>query len=187
MGDVGLATGVAVEFDRAVGIAGAGLYSECLAVVEVQSDGDNKIYAETRHQYLVPRAGRRVFPWRVAGLFDNAGDIVTDELVYLLSDGPDAGADFSWVKPGNILWDWWNDRNIYGVDFKSGINTETFMYLVDYAARHGIEYVLLDEGWSARNDLLTLADGVDVPAICRHAGEKGVGVMLWAKWPNVLR
>lgn len=154
---------------------------------EVQADGDNKIYADTRHPYLIPRAGKRTFPWRATGLFDNAGDIVTDELVYLLSDGPDAGADFTWVKPGNILWDWWNDRNIYGVDFKSGINTETFMYLVDYAAANGIDNILLDEGWSARNNLLTLADGVDVPAICRHAEEKGVGVMLWAKWPNVLR
>lgn len=154
---------------------------------EVQADGDNKIYADTRHPYLIPRAGRRVFPWRAAGLFDNDVDIIADEMIYLLSDAPDPGADFSWVRPGNILWDWWNDRNIYGVDFKSGINTATFMYLVDYAAAHGIDNVLLDEGWSARNDLLVLADGVDVPAICRYAAGKGVGVMLWAKWPNVLR
>ncbi len=154
---------------------------------EVQADGDNKIYAATRHPYLIPKAGMRAFPWRVTGLFDKAIDIIADELVYLLSDAPDDSADFSWVKPGNILWDWWNDRNIYGVDFRSGINTDTYMYLVDYAAANGIGNVLLDEGWSARNDLLTLAPDVDIPAICRHAGERGVGIILWTKWPNVLR
>lgn len=154
---------------------------------EVPYDGDNKIYASTRKDYLIPHCGKRVFPWRVTGIFDNASSILQSELIYLLSEDKAQTTDYSWVKPGKVLWDWWNDRNIYHVDFKSGINTETYLYLVDYAAKHNIEYILIDEGWSARNDLLTLAPDVNIPRICSYAAEKGVGVQLWAKWVNVMR
>ena len=66
------------------------------------------------------------------------------------------------------------------------INTATYLYMVDFAAEHGIEYLLIDEGWSERDDLLTLNPEMDMPAVCRHAAEKGVGIMLWAKWINVV-
>lgn len=150
-------------------------------------EGGNKIYAVERKDCIIGKAGKRAFPWRVVGTFDSAAEVLESELVYALSDAPDADADYSWIRPGKVLWDWWNDRNIYGVDFKSGINTDTYKYLIDYAARHGIEYILIDEGWSDRNDLLVLNPDVDMPAICEYAAEKGVGVQLWAKWVNVLR
>lgn len=154
---------------------------------EEPADGDNKIYAATRKDYIVPQCGKRSFPWRVTGIFDNDHDILNSELIYLLSEDMSKGADYSWIKPGKVLWDWWNDRNIYNVDFKSGINTATYLYLIDYAAKHNIEYILIDEGWSARNDLLTLNPEVNIPQICKYAETKGVGVQLWAKWVNVDR
>lgn len=154
---------------------------------EEPADGDNKIYAATRKDYIVPQCGKRSFPWRVTGIFDNDHDILNSELIYLLSEDVSKGADYSWIKPGKVLWDWWNDRNIYNVDFQSGINTATYLYLIDYAAKHNIEYILIDEGWSARNDLLTLNPEVNIPQICKYAETKGVGVQLWAKWVNVDR
>ena len=154
---------------------------------EVPYEGDNKIYASTRKDYLIPTCGKRVFPWRVTGIFDNASSILQSELIYLLSEEKEQAADYTWVKPGKVLWDWWNDRNIYHINFKSGINTDTYLYLVDYAAKHHIEYVLIDEGWSARNDLLTLNPDVDIPRICEYATEKGVGIQLWSKWVNIMR
>lgn len=144
---------------------------------------NNKRYVTEWSGYIINTSLSRTFPWKVAGTFDNATDILTDELVYLLSEK--TTTDWSWIKPGKVLWDWWNDRNISGVDFKSGINTETYMYLVDYAASHGFEYVLFDEGWSAHDDIMTLNPDTDVPAVCLHASEKGVGVCLWAKWVNI--
>ena len=120
-------------------------------------------------------------------MFDNASSILQSELIYLLSEEKEQAADYTWVKPGKVLWDWWNDRNIYHINFKSGINTDTYLYLVDYAAKHHIEYVLIDEGWSARNDLLTLNPDVDIPRICEYATEKGVGIQLWSKWVNIMR
>lgn len=154
---------------------------------EEPADGDNKIYATTRKDYIIPHCGKRSFPWRVTGIFDKATDIVSSELIYLLSDVPSPKADYSWIKPGKVLWDWWNDRNIYHIDFKSGINTNTYLYLIDYASKNGIEYILLDEGWSQRNDLLKLNPEVDIHHICQYAQTKGVGVQLWAKWVNIAR
>lgn len=154
---------------------------------EIPADGDNKIYASTRKDYIVVECGKRVFPWRVTGIFDNAASILNSELIYLLSEDKHPKADYSWIKPGKVLWDWWNDRNLYHIDFQSGINTQTYLYLVDYAAKHHIEFILIDEGWSARNDLLALNPNVDIPRICEYAKSKGVGIQLWAKWVNILR
>lgn len=148
-------------------------------------DGTNKIYATEREPYLVKGRLDRAFPWRVTGIFDDDASILNSELIYLLSDK--TRNDYTWIRPGKVLWDWWNHNNIYGVEFKAGINTQTYLYMVDFAAEHGIEYLLIDEGWSARDDLMTLNPEVDMPAICRHAAEKGVGIMLWAKWINVDR
>lgn len=163
-----------------------GTYAKYPAVEEPY-EGDNKIYVTKRQDYIIPKCGKRSMPWRVTGIFDNAASILSSELIYLLSDAASGNVDYSWIKPGRVLWDWWNDRNIYNVDFESGINTQTYMYMIDYASKHNIEYILIDEGWSARNDLLTLAPGVDMPAICKYAASKGVGVQLWAKWVNVDR
>ena len=82
------------------------------------------------------RAGKRTFPWRVLGITDRDADLLTNPLVWLL-EKPSAVADTSWIKPGKVAWDWWNDNNIYGVDFKAGINTQTYKYYIDFAAKYG--------------------------------------------------
>ena len=148
-------------------------------------DGTNKLYAVERYDYIVKASAARSFPWRVVGTFEKGheSEILSSDLIYLLSEK--TSEDYSWIKPGKVLWDWWNNNNIYGVDFKAGINTATYMYMIDYAAKHGFEYILIDEGWSGRDDLLTLNPETDIPAICQYAQEKGVGVCLWAKWINV--
>lgn len=150
-------------------------------------DKGNKRYAATREDYMTSKVGKRSFPWRIVATYDEEKDLLASELVWLLGKEEKADADFSWVRPGKVLWDWWNCWNVYGTDFKAGINTETYLYLIDYAARHGIEYLLMDEGWSAPFDLLTQAENVDMPTICRHANDKGVGILLWTKWVNLDR
>ena len=152
---------------------------------EQMFDGTNKRYATKRESYIVEDHLNRTFPWKVVGLFDDDISILSSDLIWLLAEK--TKEDWSWVRPGKVLWDWWNHNNIYGVDFKAGINTATYMYLVDYAASNVFEYVLIDEGWSAKDDLLTLNPETDIPAVCRYAEQKGVGVCLWAKWINVDR
>ena len=82
------------------------------------------------------------------------GGLIENTMIYRLAK-PSTG-DFSWVRPGKVAWDWWNDLNVSGVDFRAGVNTDTYKYFIDFAARYGIEYIILDEGWYKRGDLLTV-------------------------------
>ena len=81
-----------------------------------------------------------------------------------------------------MAWDWWNDWNIYDVDFRAGINTETYKYYIDFAAEHGIEYVILDEGWSVNMaaDLMQVIPEIDIPELVNYGKSKNVGIILWA-------
>lgn len=125
-------------------------------------------------------AGPRTFPWRIAVVGTDT-QIAASDLSYLLAAPPKID-DTSWIRPGKVAWDWWNDWNIAGVDFRAGINTETYKYYIDFAAANGIEYVILDEGWAVNGaaDLMQVVPAIDLPEIVRHGREKGVGIILWA-------
>ena len=121
----------------------------------------------------------RCFPWRVLAIAENDTALPVNNLVYLLA-APSRVSDISWIKPGKVAWDWWNDWNITGVDFKTGINTQTYKYYIDFASANGIEYVVLDEGWSAPLDILKVNPDIDLKELCRYAAEKHVDLVLWA-------
>jgi len=112
---------------------------------------------------------------------DNDASLAASDMVYRLASPPRLG-DISWIKPGKVAWDWWNDWNIYGVDFKSGINNDTYKYYIDFASKHGIKYVILDEGWSVnmKADLMQVIPEIDIPELVAYGRERGVGIILWA-------
>jgi len=122
----------------------------------------------------------RNFPWRVFAISQNDGELLTNELSYLLAD--DLAIDPSWIKPGQVAWDWWNANNIYNVDFKAGINTQTYKYYIDFAAKYGIEYIVLDEGWHHLNNVLDVVPDIDVQEIITYGKSKNVDVILWVIW-----
>jgi alpha-glucosidase len=93
--------------------------------------------------------------------------------------------DTSWIKPGKVAWDWWNWNNIYGVDFRAGINTETYKYYIDFASKYGIEYVILDEGWYKLGNLLDVVPEINVEELVTHGKEKNVGIILWVIWKTL--
>ena len=66
---------------------------------------------------LLRPAGTRAFPWRAMLMADKDGDLIENQMVYLLAD-PLKLTDVSWIKAGKVAWDWWNANNIYGVDFR---------------------------------------------------------------------
>ncbi len=134
-----------------------------------------------REDYIAKTAGTRAFPWRVIAITTEDKDLADNDLVYLLSE-PSKVADVSWIKPGKVAWDWWNNWNIWGVDFKAGINNETYKYYIDFAADKGIEYVILDEGWAVNKqaDLFQVVPEIDLPMLVKYAESKGVGIVLWA-------
>ncbi len=128
--------------------------------------------------YIAQTEGSRWFPWRVYGVAEKERDLLTNQLVYLLAP-PCKIEDVSWIKPGWVTFDWWAKDGIYGVDFKSGVNTETAKYMIDFAAEYGIRYFLFDDGWTADENLTKVIPGLNMPEVVRHADEKGVDVMLW--------
>ncbi len=121
----------------------------------------------------------RHFPWRVLAIEESDADLPVNNLVYLLAS-PSRVKDISWIKPGKVAWDWWNDWNITGVDFEAGINTRTYKHYIDFAAENGIEYVVLDEGWSAPLDIMKLNPAIDLKELAKYASSKGVDLVLWA-------
>lgn len=142
---------------------------------------DRDVVVTRRAPYIARIGGRRALPWRVIIIADEDRALLENQLVYELAPASRLG-DVSWIRPGKVSWDWWNALNLRGVPFRAGINTETYEYYIDFAAKYGIPYIILDEGWYELGDLLTQAPGVDVPAIVRYGQSKNVGVILWTTW-----
>lgn len=136
--------------------------------------------------YIAKTEGTRTYPWRIIAVARNDGDLIANQMVYLLAP-PLALDDVSWIKPGVVTFDWWGRRNIYGVDFKAGINTATARHFIDFASEFGFEYFLFDDGWSDGADLFKIHPDLDMEAVCAYARQKNVGVMLWVIWATLDR
>ena len=152
--------------------------------LEEKLTGDRDYKVTKAADYIAVTKGTRTYPWRLLGVALKDGDLITNALVYLLAS-PTTLTDTAWIRPGKVAWDWWNANNIGGVDFKSGVNTATYKYYIDFAAQHGIEYVVLDEGWYVLGDLLKTAPGMDMEEITAYAKKKNVGLVLWVIWKTL--
>ncbi|HEX6733038.1 MAG TPA: glycoside hydrolase family 97 protein, partial [Pyrinomonadaceae bacterium] len=146
--------------------------------------GDRDLRVTNTAEYIAVTKGQRTFPWRIIGVAENDADIITSQLVYLLAK-PSQITDTSWIKPGKVAWDWYNANNIYGVNFKSGINTETYKYYIDFASKHGIEYVILDEGWYKLGNLLEVVPEMNIETLVAYGKQKNVGIILWVIWKTL--
>jgi alpha-glucosidase len=146
---------------------------------KLERDRDLKVVRAA--DYIAVTKGTRTYPWRVLGIARKDGDLFTSSLVWLLAK-PSQVADTSWIRPGKVAWDWYNANNLFGVDFKAGIDTATYKYFIDFASRYGIEYVILDEGWYVLGDVLKIAPGMDVEELASYAKQKNVGLILWVIW-----
>ena len=131
----------------------------------------------------------RTFPWRSVSISSQDRQMADNDMVYRLARPCPADEDYSWVKPGKVAWEWWNNWNVRGVDFVAGINTETYKYYIDFASRHGLEYVILDEGWAVKyaDDLFKVVPEIDLEEIVRHGNEKNVGIILWAGYSAFMK
>ena len=148
------------------------------------------------HYYVTESAGyiaecdgsERSFPWRVVCAARDDAAMADNDIVYCLASPADPTEDFSWVKPGKSAWDWWCDKALGGVDFKAGMNNDYYKYYIDFAAEFGLEYVLIDAGWfdEENADMLKVIPALDIAELCRYAGSKGVGMVLWTAYPAVM-
>ncbi len=132
--------------------------------------------------YIARTKGTRDFPWRVFIITDDAGTLIESNLVFQLAS-PLKISDAEWIQPGKVAWDWWNALNIYGVDFESGINTETYKYYIDFASEFGLEYIILDEGWSKTTHNVTEPNPeINIKELIAYGLKKNVGLILWLLW-----
>lgn len=134
-----------------------------------------------RAEHIARTEGTRSFPWRILAIAGNDAALIENQIVYRLA--PELRIDDPfWIEPGKVAWDWWNDWNIHGVDFRAGINQATYEHYIDFAAEYGLRYIILDEGWSPIDDLLSMENDVDVPALVEYGRQRDVGIILWAVW-----
>lgn len=131
--------------------------------------------------FIAKAAPKATFPWRAILIARQDKQLLDNDLVMRLAE-PSRIADVSWIRPGKAAWEWWNDWGLCDVDFEAGVNTQTYKYYIDFAARYGLEYLVMDDGWSKdKTDLMTgSCDAVDLPEVLRYADEKSVGIILWA-------
>ena len=141
-----------------------------------------------RESYVAKVEGTRDFPWRAMVISENDAELMNSDMVYKLAS-PSRVEDVSWIKPGKVAWDWWNNWNIWGVDFKAGINNDTYKYYIDFASKNGIEYVILDEGWAVNKqaDLFQVVPEIDLEELVAYANERNVGLVLWAGYVAIDR
>ncbi|MBQ8050020.1 MAG: glycoside hydrolase family 97 protein [Bacteroidaceae bacterium] len=143
-------------------------------------------YVEETEDYIAKSTGPRTYPWRVMAITEQDTEMPVNNLVYALATPNQIGST-DWIRPGKVAWDWWNDWNLKGVDFEAGINTRTYQYYIDFAAKNKIPYVVLDEGWydSSKGDIMHPIKDIDLQGLIDYGKQKGVGIVLWTVF-NVL-
>lgn len=133
----------------------------------------------TRQDVIARTEGIRSYPWRIVAVAENDIQLPINDLVYLLGEPRKVG-DVSWIKPGLVSWEWWNDCGLTNINFKPGVNTETYKAYIDFAARFNIPYIIIDEGWSAKDDIMVIKEAVDLKGLIAYGAERNVGIIIWA-------
>lgn len=163
---------------------GTALTSAFAAVPKTKKQGGHnqlQILVTERENYIASCQPKAKLPWRIIVVARNDKELADNDMVYKLA-APSRMKDISWIRPGKVAWEWWNHWGIKGVDFEAGINNETYMHYIDFASRHGIEYVILDEGWAVNleADLFQVVPEIDLKKLTSYARQKNVGLILWA-------
>jgi alpha-glucosidase len=123
-------------------------------------------------------------PWRVLLIADAPGRLIESTVITSLN--PESVIkDTSWIRAGRASWDWWSGS--IGAEGKPAYTIETMKHYVDFAAASGLEYMLVDAGWSPMNDITKMNGRVDIPELVKYASAKNVKVFIWLHWSGVDR
>lgn len=173
-------------FLKGTGTNGAiSVFPKAPLVFAENSDRSVKITQEA--DYIAKTKGTRNYPWRYFVISKNDKQLIENTMTYKLAEKNQL-QDVSWIKPGQVSWEWWNDASPYGpdVNFVSGYNLDTYKYYIDFASKFGIPYIIMDEGWAkSTRDPYTPNPKVDLHELIRYGKEKNVGIVLWLTWLTV--
>ena len=154
--------------------------------LEYEDDGDRSQTILKEADYVARTSGTRTFPWRYMLITQRDTQLAENAMPVRLAPENVIG-DTGWIQVGQTCWDWLNGIP-YGPDvtFRSGINLETYKYFVDFAARNGVKYMLMDEGWALdTRDPFETNPEVHLPELIAYGQSKGVGIIVWLPWLTV--
>ncbi len=149
-------------------------------------------------------------PWRTVMVSDDCKDILASKLILNLND-PCAYEDTSWIKPVKYVGVWWEmitgagdwayTRDVPSIQLgvtdyskckqspKHSANNACVRRLIDFAAEHGFDQVLVEgwnvgwEDWFGKTkdyvfDFVTPYPDFDIKALNEYAHSKGVRLMM---------
>ena len=131
-----------------------------------------------RAGYIAKTKGTRSFPWRVLIIADEDRELPSNDIVYRLAS-PSRIGDASWVNPGKGTDEWIINVNLFNVPFKSGVNTASYKYYIDFAKRFGFSRIMMDAGWSDNLDLFKINPDINMDTLVEYAKEKGIKISMW--------
>lgn len=153
--------------------------------LEFGENGDRSLKILKEADYIAKTSGTRSFPWRVFVISKEDKQIIENQLVFCLSR-PNELSETAWIKPGQVSWEWWHDARLYGVDFRSGYNMDSYKYYIDFASKFGVPYIIMDEGWAkSTRDPFTPNPTIDLQELIRYGKSKNVKIVLWLTWLTV--
>lgn len=131
-----------------------------------------------RAGFLARTSGSRTYPWRVLLIAANDSELPVNDLVYRLAP-PSRLPDVSWIDPGKGTDEWIIGINLFNVPFKSGINTSTYKYYIDFAKRFGFSRIMMDAGWSDYKDLFKINPALNMEEIAAYAEARNIKLSMW--------
>ncbi len=143
------------------------------------AEGDYpEMIVSKRADYIAKTSGTRNFPWRVLLIAREDKELPANDLVYRLAT-PTQVEDASWIHPGKCTDEWIIDINLFNMPFKSGINTATYKYYIDFAKRFGFDRIMMDAGWSNTRDLFDINPNLNMDTLAAYSKQKGIKLSMW--------
>ncbi|HEX3385164.1 MAG TPA: glycoside hydrolase family 97 protein, partial [Mucilaginibacter sp.] len=131
-----------------------------------------------RADYIAKTKGTRSFPWRALMIADEDRQLPSNDLVYRLAS-PSRVGNADWVKPGKATDEWIVNVNLFNVPFRSGVNTASYKYYIDFAKRFGFDRIMMDAGWSEATDLFKMNPNINMDTLAAYAKKEGIKLSMW--------
>jgi hypothetical protein len=121
-----------------------------------------------------------ITPWRVILVEEKIGDLVTNTVPLNLAT-PNQIEDTSWIQPGKALWDWRVHDYKTADGFVYGVDTESYIRFIDFAAEKNIKYFLIDAHWYTKTTKghFEITEKLDLDKVSKYAKTKGVKLILY--------
>ena len=131
-----------------------------------------------RADFIAKTKGSRTFPWRVLIIAPNDKDLPGNDLVYRLAPSSRL-SDVAWVHPGKCTDEWIIGINLFNVPFKTGVNTASYKYYIDFAKQFGFDRIMMDAGWSDYKNLFSINPDINMDTLSAYAHSRGIKISMW--------